>query len=280
MRPMNWGPEVPGSGIAPACRVRERRGLRCPQARDWQTRRVTTTPRVLATSGGFLATGRYRGIEPGPLLIEGLRLTGKDRPTVCLVMTASSDNPEYLLSSYDAFRGWSVDVTHLRLANMPNGDPRELVLGADLIWVGGGSVANLLELWRLHGIDTLMAEAWQAGVILSGVSAGSLCWHVGGTTDSFGPELRPVTNGLALLPYGNGVHYDSEAQRRPLMHELVRSSVLPTSYATDDRVGILYEGTEPVRVISETDSTGPSAYRIESAAGQAVETRLEPGPIN
>ena len=90
-----------------------------------------------------------------------------------------------------------------------------------MVWVGGGSVANLLALWRLHGLDQSFRQAWEAGVVLSGVSAGSICWHVGGTTDSFGPDLRPVTNGLAFLPYSNGVHYDSEAQRRPLYQRLV-----------------------------------------------------------
>ena len=85
-----------------------------------------------------------------------------------------------------------------------------------MIWVWGGSVAGLLAMWRLHGVDEAMRLAWQAGVVLTGVSAGSICWHVGGTTDSFGPTLRPITNGLGLLPYSNGVHYDSEAQRRPL----------------------------------------------------------------
>ena len=82
-----------------------------------------------------------------------------------------------------------------------------------------------------------MREAWQAGVVLTGVSAGSICWHVGGTTDSFGPDLRPITNGLGLVPYSNGVHYDSEEQRRPLFQSLVADGTLPTGYATDDGVG-------------------------------------------
>jgi peptidase E len=124
-----------------------------------------------------------------------------------------------------------------------------------------------------------MREAWERGAILAGVSAGSICWHVGGTTDSFGPALRPVTNGLALLPYGNGVHYDSEEQRRPLLHSLVSDGTLPLSFATDDGVGILYEDDQPVRVIADRDRGTAAAYRVESVAGQAVETRLEVGPI-
>ena len=98
-------------------------------------------------------------------------------------------------------------------------------------------MAGLLAMWRLHGLDEALRAAWQAGVVLTGVCAGSICWHVGGTTDSFGPDLRPVTNGLALLPFANGVHYDSEEQRRPLFQSLIADGTLPAGYATDDGVG-------------------------------------------
>ena len=99
---------------------------------------------------------------------------------------------------------------------MPNHDDTAAVLlEQDVVWVNGGSVANLLAVWDVHDLRPAMRAAWEAGVVLSGVSAGSICWYLGGTTDSFGPELRAVDNGLGLLPYGNGVHYDSEAKRRP-----------------------------------------------------------------
>src|SRR3954463_13384751 len=99
-------------------------------------------------------------------------------------------------------------------------DVRAHLLAQDVVWVGGGSVANLLAVWRVHGLDDVFRRVRAAGGGLGGVSAGPVFWHVGGTTDSFGPELRAVTNGLALLPYGNGVHYDTEARRRPLVHRL------------------------------------------------------------
>jgi len=238
-----------------------------------------TTPRILATSGGFRATDRWGVVEPGPTVAELLRLTGKERPRLLLVMTASGDDRTYLTQSYAAFRGWSVDVHHLELFSQPNADPRELVMSSHAVWVGGGSVANLLAVWRVHGLDQVFAEAWQEGVVLGGVSAGSLCWHVGGTTDSFGPQLRAVDDGLGLLPYGNGVHYDSEAQRRPLLHRLVGDGVLPTSYATDDKVGLLYEGTEPVEVVTDDPESAAAAYRVELVGGEVVETRLPPGPV-
>lgn len=241
-----------------------------------------TVRRILATSGGFLPTDRANARRPGRLVLEALRLTGKDRPRVTLLMTASSDDPGYLASTYDALGSLSCDVRHLELKGYPNADPRERLLGSDLVWVGGGSVANLLALWRTHGIGALMREAWDDGTVLAGVSAGAICWHVGGPTDSFGPQLRPVTDGLALVPYGCGVHYDTEAQRRPLLHRLVGESVLPTSYATDDGIGVLYEGTEPVAVLTDTEtdpSAGPAAYRVELVGGTVAETRLSPGPV-
>jgi peptidase E len=215
-------------------------------------------------------------------MLEALRLTGADRPRVCLVMTASGDDASYLARSYAALGALGCDVDHLALFTMPNREPEEILGRSDVIWVGGGSVANLLALWRLHGVDTAMRAAWERGTILAGVSAGSICWHVGGPTDSYGPTLRVVTDGLALLPYGNGVHYDSEEQRRPLLQRVVGDGLLPTSYATDDRVGILYEGDQAVQVIADLEvdpATGPAAYRVERLGGEVVETRLPVGPI-
>ena len=241
-----------------------------------------TTRRILATSGGFLATDRWGVLRPGGLMLEALRLTGVERPRVCLVMTASGDDASYLARSYAALGALGCDVDHLALFTMPNRDPEEVLGRSDVVWVGGGSVANLLALWRLHGVDTAMRAAWERGTVLAGVSAGSICWHVGGPTDSFGPELRLVTDALALVPYGNGVHYDSEEQRRPLLQRVVGDGLLPTSYATDDRIGILYEGDEAVRVIADLEvdaATGPAAYRVERVAGEVVETRLPVGAI-
>jgi peptidase E len=126
-----------------------------------------------------------------------------------------------------------------------------------------------------------MRSGWEQGVILSGVSAGSLCWHLGGTTDSFGQILQPVTNALGFLPFNNGVHYDAEAQRRPLLHELMRQEVLgPLAYATDNTVGIWYEGVEATTVVSDSDvdpASGPAAYKVELVDGAIVETRFGVG---
>lgn len=237
------------------------------------------TPRILASSGGFVGTDRWGVMKPGGILQAALRLSGADRPRVCLLMTASGDSSTYLTAMYSALADAGCDVDHLALFPQPNRPPAEALGRADVVWVGGGSVANLLALWRLHGVDEAMVDAWSRGVVLAGVSAGSICWHVGGPTDSFGPTLAPVTNGLGLLPYGNGVHYDSEQQRRPMVHALVADGTLPVTYATDDGVGLLYEGTEPVEVIADTTASTSAAYRIECVDGVAVETTLPIGPV-
>ncbi len=221
----------------------------------------------------------YRDRVAGPVFDVMTALIGEPaRPRLTYVTTAGPDGDAYTGIVHEAFAGTRFEVQVLRLMPMPNvPDPARLLLDSDLVWVGGGSVAGLLALWRLHGLDDAMRAAWEAGVVLGGISAGALCWHVGGTTDSFGPDLRPVTNGLALLPYGCGVHYDSEQQRRPLLHQLVADGTLPLSYATDDGVALVHKGTDLVEAVS--DRAGARAYRVELVDGQVVETVLEPRRI-
>ena len=233
-------------------------------------------PTILATSGGVVPAVRFPW-SVGPLTDYAIELAGVTgrAPKVCFLATAGGDDPRTLLSFYNAALERGLAPSHLAVFGMPNvPDVAAHLMAQDVIWVGGGSVAGLLALWRLHGIDEAMRAAWQAGVVLTGVSAGSICWHVGGTTDSFGPDLRPVTNGLALVPFSNGVHYDAEAQRRPLYHQLVADGTLPAGYATDDGAGILYRGSDFVEAVAEKD--GAYGYFVERGPdGGAVETQLD-----
>jgi peptidase E len=239
---------------------------------------TATAPTVLATSIGFDSAGRGpHDWAPGPVFDLAFELAGgPDRPRICYLGTATGDDMNRVAGFYGAFAGRDVTVSHLSLFPMPTvPDLRAHLLPQDVVWVDGGSVANLLAVWRVHGLDDVFREAWRAGVVLGGISAGSLCWHVGGTTDSFGPDLRPVTNGLALLPYSNGVHYDSEEQRRPLYQRLVGDGTLPAGYATDDGVGLVYRGTELAEAVA--DRPGCAAYRVaRNPDGHVVETRVEP----
>ena len=237
---------------------------------------------ILATSGGFVGNNRY-GLSVGPVLRHALEIAGNTTdPKVCLLNTAMGDHPNSFVAGYSAFARDvpGARVSHLALFPMPNIDNvREHLLSQDVIHVGGGSVANLLAVWRAHDLDTIFRECWESGVVLTGVSAGSLCWHVGGTTDSFGPDLRPVTNGLALLQHSNCVHYNSEAQRRPLYQSLVQDGTLPDGWASDDGVGLHFEGQEFVEAVTDRDNA--FAYRVErTASGEVVETKIEPRRLN
>jgi peptidase E len=234
------------------------------------------SPTILATSGGY-REGRRTRLELSPLFHHGIELSGASgrAPRVCFVGTATGDQRWFNAELDEASRVAGVRASHLNLFTMPAYEDVEAhLLEQDVVWVNGGSVANLLAVWRVHGLDEIFPRVWQAGVVLSGVSAGSICWFVGGTTDSFGPRLRAVTNGLALLPYGNGVHYDSEAGRRPLVHRLVGDGTLPETHCTDDQVGIVYRGTTMVEAV--TDRAGKGAYVVRRDGDLAVEERVEP----
>jgi peptidase E len=258
--------------------ARDQHAARRPQARVAWLAVTADRPTVVATSGGFLP-GRRTFLRPGPLVELALRLGAPDGGPLrfTALNTAGGDQGYWAGRIHEAFYDREdVRVTVLTLFPMPNvADLRAHLQQQDVVWVGGGSVANLLAVWRLHGVDVLLREAWERGVVLGGVSAGSICWHVGGTTDSYGPDLRAVTNGLGLLPYGNGVHYDSEAQRRPLLHRLVGDGTLPTSHATDDGAGLVYHGTELVEAVA--DRPGALAYRVRrTPEGTGVEETALP----
>ena len=236
-------------------------------------------PTILATSGGYRA-GRRTQLEFAALVHHAVELSGAHgrRPRVSFVGTASGDPRHTSYWALEAGRVAGFDVTCVDLFPMPNLDdvPGHL-LDADVVWVNGGSVANLLAVWDVHDLRPAMRAAWEAGVVLAGVSAGSICWYTGGCTDSFGPELRAVTNGLGLLPYASGVHYDTEEARRPTVHALVRDGILPETHCTDDGVGLVYRGTELVEAVSEVDGKG--AYVVTRDAGTeggVREERLEP----
>jgi peptidase E len=235
-----------------------------------------STPTILATSGG-LRRGERTYFGFGPLLLHAIELSGVEgrAPRVCHVGTADGDQRWYTALFAEAGHAAGAVMSSLSLFPMPNvADMTGLLLDQDVIWVGGGSVANLLALWRLHGLDEIFRKAWLAGVVLAGVSAGSICWHAGGTTDSFGPDLRPVTNGLGFLPYSNGVHYDSEPQRRPKYQRFIAEGILPGGYATDDGVGLVYRGTELAEAVTEVP--GKAAYEVVRENGEVLEERIEP----
>jgi cyanophycinase-like exopeptidase len=238
-------------------------------------------PTIIATSIGFRADGPDAlSVRPGPSYRLAAELAqAHSAPRVCIIPTAGGENTLYLSAYHHAFSKIGMVSSHLTLFPMPNiADIRSHLLAQDIIWVGGGSTANLLALWRLHGLDLILRECWEAGVVLKGVSAGSICWHVGGTTDSFGLPLQAVTNGLGFLPYSNSPHYDTEEERRPLTQRLIGDGTLPDGYATENGTGLVFLGTELQYAF--TEEPGKTAYAItrtaEGVNEEVVETRLLP----
>jgi dipeptidase E len=148
---------------------------------------------------------------------------------------------------------------------------RELVLSQDVVVVGGGNTANMLAIWRVHGFDALLREAWEQGVVLTGWSAGMICWFEAGVTDSFGPQLDGMRDGLGLLPGSACPHYDDEELRRPVYRRLVDSG-FPAGYAADSGVGLHFAGTELVEVVSSRE--GATGYRVEPGSETPLEARL------
>jgi dipeptidase E len=226
-------------------------------------------PQILAFGGHAVGAPESRTSED--LL---LALSGKERPRVLFVPTASAESRDYVVRFYAAFAG-RADVSHLDVFPWPPAELREFVLGHDVVYVGGGNTANMLAIWAVHGLDEILREAWQEGVVLSGTSAGMICWFEGGVSDSFGPQLEAMEC-LGLIPGSACPHYDGEELRRPRYHELVAAG-LPGGWAAEDGVALHFDGWELREAV--TALPGKAAYRVELRDGEVVEERIEARPL-
>jgi peptidase E len=196
-------------------------------------------------------------------------LTGKERPRVLFVPTAVADAPDLTLWGYSAL-GDRARVSHVSFFPWPPPDLRKAALEQDVIFVSGGNTANALAIWRTHGFDQILHEAWEAGVVLTGWSAGMLCWFEAAVTDSFGPELQGMRDGLGFLPGSACPHYDGEAERRPVYTKLVAEG-FPPGLAADDCVALRFDGTELAEVV--TARPGAGAYRVSAEGEEPIEAR-------
>ena len=219
----------------------------------------------MALGGGGFTTGADPRLDDFVL-----GLTGRERPRVCFLATATGDSPTYVVGFYDAFRE-RAEPSHLELFGRPRRDIRDFLLGQDALYVGGGNTANMLAVWRVHGVDEVVREAWERGIVLAGISAGSICWFEAGVTDSFGDELAPLRC-LGFLLGSNCPHYDSEPERRPTYRRLVGSGELPAGLATDDGVGLHFVGTELAEAVAARPDAG--AYRLERDESGVVESPI------
>ncbi|ROQ39886.1 peptidase E [Frondihabitans sp. PhB188] len=239
-------------------------------------------PTILATCGG-LVPGEWSESRYGPLLVEALRLArvpATRRPRVLHVNTAGGDQRSLEGQELEAARIAGADAEHLRFFPHPNAPSLEAaVAGADVVWVSGGSVVNLLAVWRTHGFDSVLRDAWRRGVVLAGGSAGGLCWHTGGVTTSFGPTALAVADGLGLVPGSLAVHYDSDASRRPAYEAAVAGGLLAPGLALDEGTGVVYrdDGDGPVLVDIITERADGRVHRVEPGGSTPLDARLLPG---
>ena len=216
-------------------------------------------PCIVALGGGGFST------EPDNPRLDRylLSLTGKKRPKVLFLPTASGDSEIYCLRFYSAFTQLDARPTHLSLFKRDVKDLRALLLDQDLIYVSGGNTANMLAIWRVHGLDVILREAWEAGIVLCGISAGALCWFEEGLSDSFGAELSALKDGLGFLPFSHCPHYDGEALRRPRYREMIRSGELGAGYAADDGAALRFEATRLVEVVCSRPESRAFHVRLE-----------------
>jgi dipeptidase E len=189
---------------------------------------------------------------------------------VCFVPTASGDEAWQLVRFYESF-AHRAEASHVSFNPWPRDDLREHVLAQDAIYVSGGNTANALAIWRVHGFDQVLREAWERGILLCGWSAGMICWFEAGVTDSFGPQLEGMRDGLAFLPGSACPHYDGEAERRPVYQRLVGEG-FPPGLAADDCVALHFDGSGLAEVA--TARKGARAYRVSSEGEEPIEPRL------
>ncbi|HEY5627919.1 MAG TPA: peptidase E [Candidatus Limnocylindrales bacterium] len=233
--------------------------------------------RVVAMGGGGFSMND--GFSPlDALVLELARASaarrGADdssRPRVCFIGTAGGDAPSYVERFQAAFDDVA-ETSHLGLFDRQVLDIDGFLGAQDAVYVGGGNTANMLAIWRLHGVDTALRRAWERGVVMAGISAGAICWFEAGTTDSFGPQLAGFRDGLGILPGSMSPHFDGEPLRRPLFHRLIGAGELPVGLAADDGAALVFHGTTLGECVSEREPA--ACYRLTRAGDGAHEERL------
>jgi dipeptidase E len=229
-------------------------------------------PRRILAMGG----GGFTMQERSPALDRlVLTLTGKEVPRICFLPTASGDPREQTTRFYERFAAWPCEPSILSLFHLARDriDPREHLLAQDAIYVGGGSMRNLLAIWREHGVDKAMRAAWEQGIVLAGLSAGAMCWFSGGVTES-GGSPAPV-DGLGFLEGSLSVHMDSEPERLPVFRRAIAAGRLEPGYSADDGAALLYAGTR----LKACVASGPSARVVRVTPGGPQGTTMQELPI-
>jgi len=219
--------------------------------------------RTIVALGGGQTTDPIRDYLVG--------LTGKERPKLLYLNTASAHDPRQTVRAFQTLsRVAAVEI--VEFFPWPPEDLRGLTLAQDIVFVGGGNTANMLALWRVHGFDEILREAHDRGVVMSGSSAGMLCWYEAGVTDSFGPQLEGLRDGLGFLAGSACPHYDDEELRRPTYRRLIDEDGFPPGIAVDSAVAVRYVDGELAEVVSPREDA--TAYQVEAGSETPLEARI------
>ena len=199
-----------------------------------------------------------------------LDLAGKPRPKILFVPTASGDDSAYLLTFYQALGGVDCEPSHLALFNRTVDDIDGFIRSQDVVMVGGGNTANMLAIWRVHGVEVALRRAYRSGTILTGWSAGCICWFEAGITDSFTLELGPLRDGLQLLKGSACPHYDSQERRPPVYAREIAAGLAP-GIALDDAVAARYEDERLIEIVSAKPSG--RAFHVDASGEHPLAVR-------
>lgn len=228
---------------------------------------------IIALGGGGFSSNQVES----PLDQYILEQSGKTNPKICFIPTASGDSDDYIQRFYRYYEKQNCQPSHLSLLHPTISDLASYVLDQDILFVGGGNTRNLVALWRAWGLDEIIREAWEKGVLLAGVSAGSICWFEQGLTDSLPGKLSAI-NALGFLPGSCCPHYDSEEQRRPSYQQMMARGELQEGFAVEDDVALHFIGTKLHQVISLSDAK--RAYYVRNQSDQVVEEEIIPIRLN
>jgi peptidase E len=227
---------------------------------------------ILAMGGGGFS------MEPDNLALDRflLSLSNKNKPEICFIGTASGDSPDYIDRFYKSMKELNCEPSHLSLYSAPEGDLRDFILDKDIIYVGGGNTRNLLALWKEWNLDVYLKEAYDNGVVMAGISAGSICWFEEGVTDSIPGKLTSL-NCLGFLKGSNCPHYDGESERRASYHRLLKDG-MKSGIACDDGVAAYFiDGVISRYVSSRKESL---SYSVSYDGGLIIETKIHPDFLN
>ncbi len=198
-----------------------------------------------------------------------LGLTGLSKPRICFLPTASGDSESYVQAFYTRYTKELCNASHLYLFRREVKDLRSFLLSQNVIYVGGGNTANMLAIWRVHGVEAILREAYEQGIVLCGTSAGALCWFECGLTDSFGLDLAPLLDGLGFIAGSNCPHYDTEERRQPQYHRYILEG-LPGGYASDEGAAVHFVNGEFREAISS--KPGARTFYVRREGNGVVET--------